>query len=192
MLKKSMAFFLILFATLFTSTSLFAQFEPDVMIAQDLRFDGVYVTSMEDGYGAGNGLKLYVRFFDDGTVATATSNNSPGEVINWLFPGNNAPMALGLFGYKPKNGKLKFATTSAGGKVKYKGVVSNTGELLIEIKSKITRTKFEKIFQFVSANDVINVNTPDPYIDSASPNNFNNKTYPSGGTRTRVKVNPRN
>lgn len=192
MLKKSMAFFLILCAISFNSTSLFAQFEPDIMMAQDLRFDGVYMTSMEDGYGAGQGLNLYVRFFEDGTVATATSNNSPGEVINWLFPGSNAPMALGMFGYKPKSGKLKFNTTSAGGKVKYKGLVSNTGELLMVLKSNITRTKFEKVFQFVSANDVINVNSPDPYIDGASPNNFNNKTYPSSGTRTRVKVNPRN
>ncbi len=183
-----MAFFFILFATSFSS--LFAQFEPDVM-AQDLRFDGVYVASMQDDYAAtSNGVQLYVRFFEDGTVATASTTNAPSEVMRWLFPGNNAPMALGVFGYKPKSGKLKFTTTSAGGKVKYKGVVSNTGELLMVIKSKITRTKFEKAFHFVSENDVINVNTPNHYIDGASPNSGNGSTYPQ--TRTRVKVKPRN
>lgn len=186
-MKKSMAFFLILLATSFSS--LFAQFEPD-MLGQDLRFDGVYVASMADDYAANsNGLQLYVRFFEDGTVATASTKDSPGDVISWLFPGNNAPMALGLFGYKPKNGKLKFATTSAGGKVKYKGVVSNTGELLMEIKSNITRTKFEKVFQFVSEHEVINVNTPDHYIDGVANPNAN---QPSTQTRTRVKVRPRN
>ncbi|MEZ4883776.1 MAG: hypothetical protein R3E32_03480 [Chitinophagales bacterium] len=177
-MKKFIAVFLILFAANYNS--LFAQFEPD-MTSQGLRFDGVYMASMQDDYTS-NSLQLYVRFFEDGTVATAATSDSPVKVLEWLFPGNNAPMALGTFGYKPKNGKLKFGTTSAGGQVKYKGVVSNTGELLMDVKSKINRTKFQKVFQFIPKSNAFNTQPSNNYIDGATP------YRPSTTTRVRVKT----
>ncbi len=205
-MKKLFAFFLVLT----TTASLFAQYDYDYdtdlntdMVlegAPGLRLDGVYVASMQDDYGSTtNNLQLYLRFFEDGTVVSAPSVEEPSQVMQWLFPGNNAPMGTGMFNYKEKTGKLKFSTTSSGGKINYKGVATTTGGLMMTISSKINRNQFQKVFEFVSEADVsaysnynTDVNSTTDYsIDGASPHSNGNssKSYSNTGTtRTRTKV----
>ena len=109
-MKKLFAFFLVFSSISFTSV--FAQFEPDMDMDLNgipgLRLDGVYVAPMQDDYAtSASDLQLYLRFFEDGTVASALSSDHPAKVMEWLFPGNNVPMGTGTFSYKENNGKLK-------------------------------------------------------------------------------------
>lgn len=207
-MKKLFAFFLVLT----TTTSLFAQYDYDYdtdmntdMVLDGvpgLRLDGVYVAPMEEDYGSTtNNLQLFLRFFEDGTVVSAPSSETPEKVMEWLFPGNNAPMGTGTFTYKEKTGKLKFSTTSAGGKINYKGVATTTEGLMMTLSSKINRYQFQKVFEFVSEEDAraysnYNTNpdmntTTDYSIDGASPHSNGNSSKSYSNTRTtptRTKV----
>ncbi|MFK7907031.1 MAG: hypothetical protein AB8B69_17990 [Chitinophagales bacterium] len=186
-MNKFVAFFLILFAATFSSV--FAQFEPDTYIAEGLQLGGVYVAPMNEGYSASGDLQQYIRFFQDGTVVTALSSDNPAKVMEWLFPGNNVPMGTGTFNYKEKSGKMKFTTTSAGGKIIYKGVLSTVGDLLLTMSSKITRNQFEKSFEFVSETDAYNaVNVPDNTIDGASPYTSSNQVTRRPKARTKIRT----
>ncbi len=190
-MNKFVAFFLVLFATTFSSA--FAQFEPDTYVAEGLQLGGVYVAPMNEGYSASGDLQQYLRFFQDGTVVSALSSDSPAKVMEWLFPGNNVPMGTGTFNYKEKSGKMKFTTTSAGGKIIYKGVLSTVGDLLLTMSSKITRNQFEKSFEFVSETDAYNaVVVPDSTIDGASPYPYTSSqqttTRPKARTKIRTRV----
>ncbi|MGB1241330.1 MAG: hypothetical protein ACPG49_02340 [Chitinophagales bacterium] len=189
-MNKFVAFFLILFATTFNS--LFAQFEPDTYVAEGLQLGGVYVAPMNDDYITSGNLQQYVRFFQDGTVVTALSSDSPAKVMEWLFPGNNVPMGTGIFNYKEKSGKMKFTTTSAGGKIVYKGVLSTVGDLLLTMSSKITRNQFQKSFEFISETDAYNaVVVPDNTIDGASPHQYNSSNQVTTRPKARIKIRTR-
>jgi hypothetical protein len=79
-----------------------------------IRYDGLYAGASDEGE------RLYLRFYDDGTVLEARSGSDPDEVFAWLEKGK-PEAAAGV--YRLKGEELAFSTESGGKSVEYRGEV---------------------------------------------------------------------
>jgi hypothetical protein len=104
-----------------------------------IRYDGLYAGERDEGE------RLYLRFYDDGTVLVASSGGDPDEVFAWLEKGK-PEAAAGT--YRLQGEELAFFTEIEGMQVEYRGEVR--GERLILRRRDHTGNKeHEADYQFV-------------------------------------------
>jgi hypothetical protein len=80
-----------------------------------IRFDGVYQAEEGDYY-------IYLRFFGDGTVITATSKGEAEEVVGWFQKGHPN---VSSGDYAINGDELSFSTAFSGGTIEYNGQLTD-------------------------------------------------------------------
>ena len=103
-----------------------------------IRYDGLYQAEEDNYY-------LYVRFFEDGTVITASSNGEPEEVIGW-FQKDHPYVSTGAYAIDGQD--VTFSAASATGVVDYSGRLEEE-KLLLHSNSQINGFQTESEYHFV-------------------------------------------
>jgi hypothetical protein len=103
-----------------------------------LRYDGIYQAEEDDYY-------LYLRFFDDGTVLSASSNGQPEEVIGWFQKGHPF-VSAGAYAVDGRD--ITFSAANPNGVVDYDGQLEE-GALALRSYSHINGFQSERRYQFV-------------------------------------------
>ena len=103
-----------------------------------IRFDGLYQAQEGDYY-------LYVRFFEDGTVITASSDGKPEEVIGWFQKGHPY---VSTGAYSVNGDEISFSAASPTGVVDYNGEVTGL-TLSLRSHSQINDFQAEAEYHFV-------------------------------------------
>jgi hypothetical protein len=103
-----------------------------------IRFDGLYQAAEDDYF-------LYVRFFDDGTVITASSDGKPDEVIGWFQKGHPY---VSTGAYSINGDEIAFSAASPTGVVDYTGQLEGQ-TLFLRSYSKINGFQTDAEYHFV-------------------------------------------
>jgi hypothetical protein len=103
-----------------------------------IRFDGLYQAEEGEYY-------LYVRFFEDGTVITASSDGKPEEVIGWFQKGHPY---VSTGAYSLSGDEIAFSAASATGVVDYSGQINGL-TLFLRSHSQINGFQTDTEYHFV-------------------------------------------
>ena len=102
-----------------------------------LRFDGLYRAAPSQAYGK------YLRFFEDGSVVSASSTSEPAAVAKWLTETHENRGT-----WSREEGVLRFTCTGPSGTVDYEGEVLASG-LQLRVHSHINDYEGEASYEFV-------------------------------------------
>lgn len=133
-MKKTVEIFFLLWIIgfFFLSCSIF---NPD----KSVRYDGLYQAESSGDYW------FYLRFYEDGTVLSASSSGTPSEVAEWF--GKNKYTGKGI--YTISRDHISFSVRSMRGTVDHDGTIENEKYLILDTYSHINGHKATKHFYFV-------------------------------------------
>lgn len=108
-----------------------------------IRFDGIYQSKLAD-------FNAYIRFYEDGTVITINSTDSPNVIINW-FNKENKGSSIGKGKFSLKGSQVKFTTTSINGIIEHEGRIRGD-KIIMEAYSRITNRYYTREYEFFLMN----------------------------------------
>ena len=113
----------------------------------NLRFDGIYLLKSTD-------YSYYLRFFDDGSVLTASLPDAFSEIDAWRYLSKAYPIDSDLRNQRLSQGTyllngpvLKFTASSPDGAVDYSGTI-NGNEIKFDVYSHINDRQFSETYSF--------------------------------------------
>lgn len=111
-----------------------------------VRYDGIYQTKKMENQNTGDQYRMFLRFYEDGTVISVSSSGVADDIKGWFKKGHEN-VAEGE--YEIEDDEISFTTSSNYGEVEYSGTISDRENLKLNTvgdngnKQKVTYTFVE-------------------------------------------------
>lgn len=118
-------------------------------IANPLRFDGLYESDciIEDAESD----QSYLRFYENGNVISVSTDcdGKATDLATWFYFENKEIEYPSIGKYKISGKKISLKITSVTGEIRYKGKITDDGQLKLKGKSSSNNYKFKEKYHFV-------------------------------------------